>query len=65
GGESGSGGEGGGEGGGEVNPEEMGVPFQAHYVGIAAILGILLSLIFTFFVLKYGESPNTSSPGRN
>ncbi len=43
----------------EVNPEHMGVPFQAHFVGIATILAILVSLLFTFFTLKYGESPNT------
>jgi hypothetical protein len=50
------------EGGGsaEQEPHEMGVPFQAQYVGIATLLAIGLSLIFTFFVLKYGESPHTS-----
>ncbi|WP_435335519.1 plastocyanin/azurin family copper-binding protein [Haloarchaeobius sp. TZWWS8] len=51
-------------GGGEVDPEHMGVPFQAHWVGIATILAIISSLMFTFYVLKYGESANTSSPGR-
>jgi plastocyanin len=51
---------GGGGGGGEeeVNPEEMGVPIQAHYVGIATILMIVMSLGYSFFLLKYGESPN-------
>jgi plastocyanin len=53
----------GGGGGGEQDPHEMGVPFQAQYVGIATLLAILLTLVFTFFVLKYGESPHTS--GRN
>lgn len=52
---SGSGGGGGEE---EVNPEEMGVPIQAHYVGIATILMIIVSLGYSFFLLKYGESPN-------
>jgi len=42
-----------------INPEHMGVPFQAHFVGIATLLAITVSLIFTFFLLKYGESANT------
>jgi len=54
--------EGGGEGGGEVDPEEMGVPFQAHWVGIATILGIVLTLLLTFFFLKYGETPHSGYP---
>lgn len=58
------GGGGGGEGGGgvqeEVDPEEMGVPFQAHFVGLATLLMMAVSLVYTFFLLKYGESPNTS-----
>jgi plastocyanin len=52
---------GGGSGGGgeeEVDPEEMGVPFQAHYVGIATVLMMIISLGYSFFLLKYGESPN-------
>jgi halocyanin-like protein len=40
------------------DPTEMGVQIQEHYVGVGAILMITVSLIFTFFVLKYGESPN-------
>ncbi|MFC4407151.1 plastocyanin/azurin family copper-binding protein [Haloarchaeobius iranensis] len=55
----------GGEGGGEVDPEHMGVPIQAHWVGIATILAIMSSLMFTFYVLKYGESAHSSSPGRD
>ncbi len=46
-------------GGGEKDPHEMGVPFQAHYVGLATILMVIVSLVFTFFLLKYGESPHT------
>jgi plastocyanin len=42
----------------EPSPEEMGVPFQAHFVGIATILMMVLSLVYTFFLVKYGESPN-------
>jgi plastocyanin len=51
-------------GGGEQDPEEMGVPIQAHYVGIATGLAVLVSLLFTFFVLKYGESPHASGGNR-
>jgi len=50
----------GGGGGGEVDPEHMGVPFRPHYVGVATIVMMVVSLVFVFFVLKYGESPNAS-----
>ena len=43
----------------EQEPEHMGVPFQPHYVGIATLLAMMMTLVFTFFVLKYGESPHT------
>ena len=49
-----------GGGGEEVDPEHMGVPIQAHFVGIATILAIIVSMVFTFFMLKYGESPHAS-----
>ncbi|WP_423745181.1 plastocyanin/azurin family copper-binding protein (plasmid) [Haladaptatus sp. SPP-AMP-3] len=55
---------GGGGGAAEADPEEMGVPFQAHYVGIATILMVMMSLLYTFFFLKYGESANTSGGNR-
>ena len=42
-----------------VDPEHMGVPFQAHWVGISTVVAILVSIMFTFYTLKYGESPNT------
>jgi halocyanin-like protein len=42
-----------------LNPEHMGVPIQAHFVGIATLLGIAVSLVLTFFILKYGESSHT------
>ncbi|WP_436929794.1 plastocyanin/azurin family copper-binding protein [Halosimplex halobium] len=47
-------------GGGQtpLNPEHMGVPFHPHYVGISTIVMMVVSLLFTFFLLKYGESPN-------
>jgi plastocyanin len=54
-------------GGGEGGPKELhelGVPIQAHWVGSATILGIIVTLAYTFYVLKYGESPNTGT-GRN
>lgn len=53
-------------GGGPVerSPHEMGVPIQAHYVGIATILMMILSMVYTFFVLKYGESRNASAPNK-
>ncbi|MFC7222097.1 halocyanin domain-containing protein [Halalkalicoccus sp. GCM10025322] len=41
-----------------TDPEELGVKIQEHYVGIGAVLMISVSLVFTFFVLKYGESPH-------
>tara|TARA_A100001037_G_scaffold273406_1_gene270314 strand:- start:6371 stop:7027 length:657 start_codon:yes stop_codon:yes gene_type:complete len=47
--------------GGE-DPEHMGVAFQAHWVGIATFLGIFASLVFTFFFLKYNETPHSGYP---
>ncbi|EMA30103.1 halocyanin domain-containing protein [Haloarcula japonica] len=44
----------------EVNPHEAGVPIQPHYVGFGAGLAVIIPLIYTFFQLKYGESPHTS-----
>ncbi|WP_135826665.1 plastocyanin/azurin family copper-binding protein [Halorussus ruber] len=55
---------GGGGGAKEADPEHMGVPFQAHYVGLATLLMIVVSLIYTFFTLKYGESPHASGSNR-
>lgn len=51
-------------GGGEADPKHMGVPIQAHFVGISTILAIFVSLVFTFFTLKYGESPHASGGNR-
>jgi plastocyanin len=48
------------EGGAELSPHEMGVPFQAHFVGIATVLMMFVSTIYTFFVMKYGESRHAS-----
>jgi Plastocyanin len=55
---------GGGGGGGEKELHSLGVPIQAHWVGAATILGIVVTVIFTFYVLKYGESAHTGT-GRN
>jgi len=44
------------------DPEHMGVAFQAHWVGIATFLGIFVSLVFTFFFLKYNETPHSGYP---
>lgn len=63
GGHGGDGGASGGEGeGGEVDPEHMGVPFHAHWVGVATILAIFVAFVFTFFQLKYGETPHSGYP---
>nr|WP_276281378.1 plastocyanin/azurin family copper-binding protein [Halorussus sp. DT72] len=58
------GGGGGGGGAAEADPEHMGVPFQAHFVGLATLLMMVVSLIYTFFLLKYGESPHASGSNR-
>ncbi|MDS0240551.1 MULTISPECIES: halocyanin domain-containing protein [unclassified Haloferax] len=50
-------------GGGRKELYELGVPIQAHWVGSATILGIIVTIIYTFFILKYGESPNTGNTG--
>jgi halocyanin-like protein len=42
-----------------LEPEEAGVPIQPHWVGIGAGLIMVVSTVFTFYLLKYGESPNT------
>jgi plastocyanin len=51
------------QGGGEQELHDLGVPIQAHWVGTATILMLFMSLVFTFYVLKYGESPNTGNTG--
>ena len=55
------GGGGGEEGGGGKELHELGVPIQAHWVGAATILGIVMTVVFSFYVLKYGESPHTGT----
>ena len=42
----------------ETDPHELGIQVQEHWVGIGAVLMVSVSLVFTFFTLKYGESPH-------
>lgn len=55
---------GGGPATADVDIHELGVPIQKHFVGVASFFAIFIALTFTFYLLKYGESANTSSPGR-
>jgi len=55
---------GGGGGQAELDPEEIGVPFQAQYVGIATVFMVVMSLVYTFFTVKYGESRHASAPNK-
>lgn len=50
-------------GGGEKELHELGVPIQAHWVGASTILGIIVTIVYTFYILKYGESANTGNTG--
>jgi plastocyanin len=50
-------------GGGERELHSIGAPIHPHWVGAATILMMFVSLVFTFYVLKYGESPNTGNTG--
>jgi halocyanin-like protein len=54
---------GGGAGGGEKELHELGVAIQAHWVGSATILGIIVSIVYTFYILKYGETPHSGHGG--
>ena len=48
-------------GGSEMKePKEFGVNIHEHWVGVIVLLMMSLSMVFTFFTLKYGESPHTS-----
>ena len=47
-------------------PEDLadsGIPIHAHWVGIASMFGIVLTFVFTFYMLKYGESAHTGHGG--
>lgn len=43
-------------GGGHVAPEEIGVRWLAHWVGIISFIAVFVVLILYYFVLKYGET---------
>ncbi|WP_418281694.1 halocyanin domain-containing protein [Halorubrum sp. DTA98] len=45
------------------DPGHWGVPIHAHWVGIVSMLGIALTFVFTFYMLKYGESAHTGHGG--
>ena len=55
---------GGGGGAAEFDPHDLGVPIQKHYIGAATFLAIFATFGFTFYLLKYGESANTSYPNK-
>ncbi len=42
-----------------LDPAHMGADIHEHFVGVSVILAISTSLVFSFFVLKYGESAHT------
>ncbi len=46
----------------ELDPHEIGVPLQKHFIGIATFLAMFMTLLFTFYVLKYGETPHSGYP---
>jgi halocyanin-like protein len=43
-----------------LDVQHMGADIREHYVGVAVILATSVSLVFTFFLLKYGESSHTA-----
>ena len=45
---------GGGEGG--ISPEEAGVNWLAHWVGVISFVAVFATLIIYYFVLKFGET---------
>ena len=47
-------------GAGLKEPIEFGVDIHEHWVGVTVVLTMAVSLVFTFFTLKYGESPHAS-----
>jgi plastocyanin len=59
-----AGGSGGGGGYEPPDPAHMGIPVQKHFVGALAFMGIFASLVFTFYLLKYGESAHTAAPSK-
>ena len=54
---------GGGAGGWPEDIADVGVPIHAHWVGVASMFGLVLTFVFTFYMLKYGESAHTGHGG--
>jgi len=54
---------GGGSSGWPEDIAHVGVVLHPHWVGLAAILGVGLTFVFTFYQLKYGESAHTGHGG--
>lgn len=42
------------------NPEEIGVNWLAHWVGLVSFVAVAVTLLIYYFVLKYGESIHTT-----
>ncbi|MES3516651.1 MAG: halocyanin domain-containing protein [Natronomonas sp.] len=42
------------------DPADFGTDIHEHWVGVSVLLMLVVSLVFTFYTLKYGESPHTS-----
>lgn len=45
---------------GGPNPEEIGVNWLAHWVGLVSFVAVAVTLLIYYFVLKYGESIHTT-----
>jgi len=55
------------QGGNTGWPEDIthvGIPFHPHWIGLIASVAITMTLVFTFYVLKYGESAHAGHGGR-
>ena len=50
-------------GAGAMDPHEMGVQIQEHWVGVGSVLMLSVSIVFAFYALKYGESSHSSHGG--
>lgn len=47
-----------------IDPATIGVPLQKHFIGIATFFAIAVTLVFAFYVLKYGETPHSGYPNK-
>ncbi|MBI4392408.1 MAG: hypothetical protein HY556_01235 [Euryarchaeota archaeon] len=50
----------GGHAGGGIPVNEIGVTWHAHWVGVASFLALFVLYVFTFFILRYGESKHAT-----